>query len=159
MRAPMPSPTSRTTLPGPDGPGTISVIVVALLAFLLAETSRRSGRRRAEAAVCRAEVGEPVEVAGRNAGGGKPVGDLAGRRVRGERLVHQRDRYPGDRAQLDGDHVVEHPAAVGEPGQVTADDAELARAGARRDRGVEPDHVREDRAGVVLEPGDDAWRD
>ena len=42
-------------------------------------------------------------------------------------LVDQRVGDAGDRAQLDGGDVVEHPATIGESGRVAADEAQVAR--------------------------------
>src|SRR5208282_2358820 len=101
-RAPTSAPSSRTTVPGPDGPRISSVIPTPL-------------GRVIEAAVRNPEVGEPRQRGGADVGRGQPVGELGGRRVRGVALVDQRVDDSRDRPELDRDHVVGHPAAVREP--------------------------------------------
>src|SRR5690348_6915981 len=123
IRAPTPAPSSITTVPGPDGPATGSLM---------------SGRV-AEAAVRNPEVGELADRRVADAGRGQPVGELACRRVRLERLVDQRVGHAGQRPQFDRDHVVGYPAAVREAAGIAAEqpeDALLAR-GSRRDGGVQ----------------------
>ena len=75
--------------------------------------------------------------------------------VRRVGLVDQGNGGSGDRHQLNGDHVVGRPPAVGEPGQVVAEQAQVAGpglrpiAGGRGDPHVQAQHLRDDLAALV----------
>src|SRR4051794_21183038 len=82
----------------------------------------------------RAEVGEAVQEGIVGVAGA--VGDRARRRVRGVAVVDQRKGQSGDGSQLDGHHVVNDPATIGEAGRVSGAQAERVSARAWRNGDV-----------------------
>src|SRR5262245_35608587 len=111
--APTPGPMSSTTVPGSDAArlwstshGRVAVAVV------------RDAQVREHGQERRVDLLRRIDT----------LGNDVGRAVRREVLVDQREGRTGDRAQLDGDHVILGPAPVREPGQVAAEHAEDVRA-------------------------------
>src|SRR5260370_11355295 len=138
IRAPMSAPSSMTTVPGPDGLATGSVMLCSLGVRCGSRrgpdadprrVSMRSGRLVVPA-VRNPEVGEIAERGGVDAGRRQPVGEYARGGVGGV-LGDQRVGESGERPQLDRDDVVRHPAPVREAGQVAAEQPENVRIGGR----------------------------